>query len=368
MVRERVAIAVGLAGVICIGALILKSHGVPFFPAAVVIGVLGQCSWAMLVRCRREWPGAKKALLRAGVKQLRWLRRLYKANSGVAFVAPASMAVLMASALIAWVLSSALVFHTGTWVWVVLLAMMGAVECCQRIHRMMKTAWARAVGRLMLLGLGALVGVVAHVIANHAAHQISQIDPKYCPNFVALMTILLTPLLYVYSVAALVAVWAVLELVVLFVLYAVSQVLHLIAIGFNQSSRLDVAIYRLVYGYRPSARYRKELFEDGQVFTMRTLSMVACVIGILLGLGSLVEGQEARLGWWSRAALVAMDFQSGDRCAVDMKDAYLPLDGDWISVAHHQGRELVFTRTRCAEVLDPGAVLQATAKQSIPRQ
>jgi hypothetical protein len=278
------------------------------------------------------------------------------------------MAVLLATALVASVLSSSAVFYTGTWIWIALLAPMGGVECIQRILRLTATAWARAAGRLLLLGLGALVGVLAHAIASHITNQISHVEPKYCPNFVVLATILLTPLLYVYSLAVLMAAWAVVELSVLLALYLASLPMRVFAVAFGQSRRLDEAIYRLVYGYRPTAGYQKELFEDGQMFTMRTLSMVACVIGIFLGLGALVKVQEARLGWWSRAALVAIDFQSGDRCAIGTKDAYLPLEGDWISVAHHQGQQLLFTRTRCAEDLDSSTSIHASGKRSMAGQ
>jgi hypothetical protein len=350
MIKQQGLRVVGLATLGCVSALVLRRHGLPFWSTAFSVGILGQCSWAMLRRCATAWPDAKRAWLRMGVCGMRWFRRFYRATPGVAFVAPASLFLLLSMALVALLLFSTTIYHAGAWIWMVLLGLMGAAECVQRTRRLMALAWARAAGRVMLLGLGALVGVVAHVLANHLAYQANPVDPKFYPSFVALVSVVLTPLLYVYAFAVLVAAWAVLELLVLLVLYFISQSLRILALCLGQTRWHDVVVYRLVYGRRPTAGHQRELFEDGQVLVLRTLSMVVCVIGVLAGMGRLTEGQEARVNRWSRRALVAVEYQPGGQCGTSSTDNYLPLEYDRISVAHNRSQDLVFEVTHCPEM------------------
>ena len=336
-----------------VSALFLRRHELPFLPTALGIAIMGQCLWAMLRRCSKAWPEAKRSWLRMSVRSMRCLRRLYRASPGVAFLAPVSMFLVLSSGLVALLLFSTPIFYVGAWVFGMLLGWMGAAECVQRTRRLMVMAWARVTGRITLLGLGALVCIVAHVWANHLAHEINPIDPKFFPNFVALSTVVLSPFLYLYGFATLVAAWAVFELFVLVILYTANQALRVLATVLGRVHRHDIIVYRLVYGRRPAGSHERELFEEGLVFFQRTLSMAVFVVGIFLTLGQLVDGRKMRLQSMSRSALVAVDYLSGGQCGSSQLDSYLPLGYGLTSIAHHHAQGVIFEVIRCPGILQP---------------
>lgn len=238
-------------------------------------------------------------------------------------------------------------FHHVGWCLFLILVVVGAMECWRRMRRLMGYAWARVVGRICLAGLAALVALTTHAIAQHVAFAINPIDPAHVQNFVILLALLLTPVLYLYAFAFLIYGWSFVEIVSLVVLGLVSGAIRQLAAPFGLANRTNDLIYRLIYGRRRTREPQKDLLQDCLVFFVRVASMTAFVVAVALPFAAVLEGRDSFIKENMQRAQVYIDYRHGPLCGMDPHGYYLPLDDKHVSVATMNDSGVLFASAEC---------------------
>lgn len=299
------------------------------------------------VRAIDVWPKARWMCLYRGVRHLRRMRRFYRPAPIVDFVASMTLVLFFVAVAVYFLTYHQPLYHGLIVTGLICGVGCGALECLQRARRLARYAWARTLGKIALAGLIALVGALAHVIARAIAFSIHPIDPSHYSNFVLLLGLLLTPALYAYAVAILIAAWSYLELAILMALPLFNFVPRMIARLMRREHAFDELLFRLIYGQRSSRGPRRSLWRDSVAWGLRAVSMTGFVIGVLQVANRLLGGHEAFYRTQLTKALVLTDYQHGSLCGLNPADRYLRLEDHRISVAHWQGGTVTFSTTTC---------------------
>lgn len=318
-----------------------------YAPGLIVAALAVGMATPFLLRGLRVWPKARFACARRCIRQVRRMRKFYRASPIVDFAATLTLVSLLTIVALYFVIRQDRLYRQVMAIWGAQFALCGALECIQRARRLVRFAWARTMGKVGMASLAAVVGGIAHVIARAVAFSIHPIDPAHYPNFVLLLALVLTPALYAYAMALLIAAWAYLEITLALLAPLLNSIPRMLARLLSREHILDEHLYRLVYGRRSSYEPRRSLFNDGTILGVRMFSMTGFVLGLFFVANSLLTGHEAFLMAQLRKAVVLTDYQHGAWCGLDPADHYLRLDDKKVSVAHWHDGVVTFGTTTC---------------------
>jgi hypothetical protein len=344
--KERVAGTLVIV-ITMLAGLIGRPTGMSIIAWMAMVGMTAYVGWSTLRRCYRLWPAAKYAWKRRLIRTLRLLRTFYRPSPGVNLIVTLSLAMMLVMVLARMVVPRSTSFQRIEMGPLVLLFVAGAMECIQRIRRLMQQTWARTVGRVAMVGLVAVIGAVAHIVAQRTAFAIHPMDPSHSPNFVILLALLLTSVLYLYAFAIFIAAWSIIEIIVLLILGLLVHAGRNSALAFMRNQCFDDLVYRLVYGRRRSREPQRQLADDSVNFVIRSVSMIVFVVCPLQLMSTMMEGREAFFTAQLKRLMVYTDYHHGPWCGLDPDGYYLPLDGKRVSVAHMDAGDTVFLTTTC---------------------
>lgn len=313
----------------------------------IFIGISIAAIWSIVARLRVLTPLVRVRLLRRFGRFLRATRAVTTLHPAVEVLQ--LVAVLCTFVVMCYLLLTKDIRALG-WVWSTLSAILIAAALidipCQ-LRAVMKLAWAKTLGKLLLGIVGTLSLILATSEARDLAHQITKVDPKNFPDFQSLAIFVLTPAYYVKIVASVLALWAALNLLVGMASYGVLEV-HATFRRTQKQPRGTLA-FRLVNGKRPPPGYTPPSFSwGGFLFFMRNIAIVLAVSSGEAAFQGLGTNYRQSVDRAMQIALVSLDFRSDVSCAdrpASARAAYLDQGGILVATSGHDGYQ--FTIVEC---------------------
>lgn len=258
--------------------------------------------------------------------------------------------VLLASAL--WLAGWTLAHEISFAIAGLLLTVAGVCEITVSTSRAIRFAWAPTVGKVLAFSLCVVLAAASLSFSKQIVHSLSRIDPKYLAEFTAILASLVLPLIYMTIAAALLAVFAIFQ-VLLVGLLAIGNSLFAQAKPFVEKrtrDRLSLFWYRIRNGKKPPAgtELRFEFLSQSEIsLIVSPMAKMAVVVVLGGGLQMLIDGYPILRPSLARA-LVVLEYRTGGGC--HNIDASLPvvyMDDGWASVARLTNTGYVFTTEKC---------------------
>jgi hypothetical protein len=143
--------------------------------------------------------------------------------------------------------------QTGALPAVAVLALAGVCEITVQTKRVLKQAWAQMAGKIVSVSLGVILTAVTVSMAKQTVHSLAHVDPKYMAEFTAAVAAGLLPLVFLGTAAALLLLWAILQMVLLGAVFFGGILLEQAKplVGERLQNRVRLFWYRIRTGRRP---------------------------------------------------------------------------------------------------------------------
>jgi hypothetical protein len=359
--RRRQLVTAGLIGVVAaIWVLARFLHIAAVLGGFVILCWLAWIAVGLVLDCRDAWAAAGRAILRRWIRARRRLRDLYR-PSPMMQVLTAVIAIGCVAACGVTVVATVFLHEPklpgmsiAGIIPITLLVVLGACECMRRFSGWMRIVWARATGKFAMAGLAAVLSVVAHILATWLVFEINPLDPRFLVDYIALLTVLLLPFLYIYAISILIALYIGVEwsvLFVLFILYSVADFL-LNSAGLTQG-RIEVLkslVRRVVFGHRfASATAWRRTKRSIWLTSFRIGTMAFFLLGVLTIANRLFKYFAPATKSFLTSALVVTEYHRGPFGDTRIPGYYLSLGDNNFSVAYRGIRGLKFETVTCSD-------------------
>lgn len=341
--RTQRAVFVGLSVVLL---LVLLKNYPQIIGIAVLLGTLAVFTKALLFRI---WDLARKIrmpLLRRVVRIVRAMRLFFAISPEIEFLHAVTVFLVLVS--FAYILASKdpSGFNTLGQVLLGLVCVATALDTGRQIVQLTRVTWARSIGKILLAGIGAALFYIAIAIAKHVVHGITATDPKYYSEFTSLFAMVLMPLLYLVLGSALLALWAIVQLVIAFAILALGSIMGGIT---SNAPTWKHFLYRLQQGKRPPRDYRPPAGDlRWAVVWMRPFGLLLSVGLILSAISYLLQTYEKPLEAAMVKTLVAIEYKGGGKCLglpAGAEVAYL--EKGTVSIVEQIQQRFSFSTQRC---------------------
>lgn len=200
------------------------------------------------------------------------------------------------------------------------MALVGAIDLAQLVVRLLKTAWAKWIGKAAIAAVAAVSAWGAGVAASHVVSEVTMLDPKWFPDSKAALQLVATPLLSLLLCAGVIMVLATLAFAVMASVMGLVQTAQTLKsmLPFRTSAPSAKASisYRLAFGKNyPCGQRRPAVEWRPMAFLLRPLA-IAAACGVLLDAASSAANLDSPI---ARRALsitiAAIDLHAAHHCA-----------------------------------------------------
>lgn len=303
--------------------------------------------WSLSRRLKSLASHLKHAALRRGV---RFARTARKVNAMSPEVEALQLVIVLSAVVVcvyAVVTKDPRVFG---WLGGPLVAMATAaslIDIPRQIGALMRLAWAKTIGKVLLAAVGTIAVIVANSVARNVIHSYVHVDPKFMQDFQALAVCLMVPAIYVWLCAVALLVWSGLNLLFLSMLTMLAIPAGLLWEAIPKAGRKSLW-YRVVNGKRPPPGYKAPVFPfGGMKLAMRHVSVIIAIVAAGDVWESTWRAQSATVDRIMIDALVALDFRSQSSCRAPAAARVAYLDRNQILVAQSMGGTWTFTQADC---------------------
>lgn len=323
-------------------------HGLPILSAVFLVVFFGGFVWDQLKRARAEWPKVRTSFSDKVNSIVASVKSFYGSTPIISFAYSICMIVAATFFILLFLFGVKPVQPYVLYGSVSIFALAGSIEYIDRTIRILRNAWARTVGKLVLAGVGAVVYLLANAIARHVTVALTQADPKFFPSFVGLVSLVLAPILYVYGIALIAAILSFLEIFTAFVLYAALQILD-----FFHRYMGDIRLAIDLSCGRTQPRVRTEADRiDGAakdlVFMLgRSLLFYFFTILIMQGAAKLLQWPSGWVDKGLRYALVQLEYNDQYICGQKYRMMTVSLENGHYSVAQVGKSNVEFGTVAC---------------------
>ena len=339
-------IALALVGLVMCAMCVV--HGLPILSAVFLVGLFGKFVWDQLMRARVEWPNVRTSFSEKVNSIVTSVKSFYGPTPVISFAYSLCTIVVAIFFILPFLFGVKPVQTYVLYGGASIFALAGSIEYIDRTIRILRNTWARTAGKLVLAGLGAVVYLLADAIARHVAVALTQSDPKFFPSFVGLVSLVLAPILYVYGIALIAAIWSVLEIFTAFVLYAALQILDFFH-RYLGDIRLAIDLSR----GRTQPRVRIDAARiDGatkELVFMLGRSLLFCFFTILImqGAAKLLQWPSGWVDKGLRYALIQLEYNDQYICGQKNKVMTVSLENGQYSVAQVGKSNVEFGTVAC---------------------
>lgn len=313
--RSIAIVAIGVAVyVMCI------AHGLPALSVMFLVIFVACVIRRQLKKVRAEWSHLRASLSERVGALVASVKSFYETPPLVNLVNSACMIFALATVILLFLFGKQVRFYF-LYACVGLFLFAGGVEYVYRIVRILRNTWARAIGKLLLAGIGAIVYVIADAIARHVAVTLTQADPKFFPSFVRLVSLVLVPILYLYCIAFIAAVWSFLEIASVLILYHVLQIVDTIR---RYVDNIHLVI-KLSHGRAPASEKSEVALTDSAtkdliILAGRSLLFCFFTIAIMLAAEKLLEWHAGWVEKGLRYTLIKLEYNEQRICDAQKND------------------------------------------------
>lgn len=319
----------------------LLTHGLPPFPAAVFVLLLGWMAKDHLHSVLSEWRPVHDLLRRQLASARSLVEPLYQITPAVKLIEGLLFLLVTAWMLLTVTLGQHAKPYTDAMISISFL-IVGILECLQRSIRLMRHTWARTVGKVLLGGIGAVVYVIANVSASQLVADLSHIDPKYVPSFVRLVALAITPAYYIFAIGIMAALWSILEILSLAVLLA--------AFEFKKFIQSNVDAYKQAVAPREEkyiVTEKKDRVTKALLLNISRSFIFCGFIACILVMGTSVKYRSSTIDGFLRMVLVATDYRELPLCNTSEIALQISLDEGRYSIAKPAKNDATFTIKIC---------------------
>lgn len=344
--RQLISISV-VGGILLSFVAIASKHGASPIGTLVIIGSIAAISWQWVKRLVALWPAVRYRAIYCLARAARGGRKVYRSTPEAEFLALASMLAGVLGSIILMVTQSRESFFYAMEIVVGLVIFGGAIECVQRTMKITRMAWGRVLGKFVLVSIGAVVVYIAKAGAQHVAFEITKADSSHFSNFVGLLAVVTTPVLYALFLAFVAAIWAWLDLALFAAAWVAHQIFEVIAKCLGRSDGYAYFVHRVIEGKRPANKARLELHRLGLTFLWRSLSLAAFCTGVISVGQAIIGTHTSFVDRGLRLSLVALDYQPGRGCEPGDTRLGVVIDAYHISIATISKEGVTFATERC---------------------
>lgn len=321
------------------------------WPQAVIAMLPTVYGEILLFRFFRRWMAVRRRFVRWEMRLVRSWRAQARPNPFIDVLHYLALAIVFLSVAC---MAGGWIAHglAGIDAAIAVLAIAGLCDTVVLVSRIVRSSWAPTLGKVLSISVCVILLAISLSMAKQATHGLAQIDPKYLTEFVAVLTFLFIPVVYLHAAAAVLMVWATGQLLVLSVLafgdMLLGQPLLLFASGWKK--RLELRWYRLVHGHKPPGGVvpKAGMLPQAHITLVASpLSKLAVVVVLSPLMQDPVEALPS-LKPAMASALVEMEYRSGSRCkdiGAAAKVAYM--ENGWVSVARGEKGNHVFDVVQC---------------------
>ena len=221
---------------------------------------------------------------------------------------------------------------------IAVIAIAGCMDMVAKLSRILRAAWAPALGKFLSVSLGVALAAAALSLAKETAHTLAHIDPKYLPEFTNVLTIGMLPIVYGAALMAILGMYSLFQLTVLVGFMLLSMPMQAVTPYVTSSYRMKVRVvwYRLQTGKQPPGRVLPEsglaAIDDLTHFAkpIGTLAVVMLLSYLLQSVIAVMPVARPAL----TKALVWLEYRDTSACTNLPRTALVAyMEGSYVSVA-----------------------------------
>jgi hypothetical protein len=297
-------------------------------------------------RCRL----AKYSLMRLGIRMVRSWHGYFKRPAIVEalHLLGIGAVLLLMAGLVSGVYKDV---RTGMTPVFAIFAVAGICEITVQAKRILKQAWAKTAGKVISLSLGGILTAVTVSMAKQTVHSLAHIDPKYMAEFTAVVVAGMLPLVYLGVAGALLLLWAVIQILVVVVLFASGMFTQAMPwIGNCVQNRARLLWYRICKGRRPSggAMPVTSFMPQHEVSLVGSVISKFAVVGMLAQVVDDVSAEVPRATPLLAKTMVQLEYRPASSCRnIDARLAVVYMDDGYVSVASFRDGRYHFRVEKC---------------------
>lgn len=237
----------------------------------------------------------------------------------------------------------------------VVLAIAGLCETTVRTSRIVKSAWAPTIGKLLSVSVCVILAAISLAIAKQVTHSLVNIDPKYFIEFVSITTFLVLPLTYLTVAAGLLGVYAVFQFVTVLAIGVADMFLAPLqpVIGNGIRTKIGLYWYRILNGHKPLNNVipKLGLFSPGKVALIASPMSKFAVVLLASGLVEMATEIFPNIRSTMTDVLISLEYRAHHRCVNIAQDSLVAyMEDGWVSVAIKSEDSYKFDIVRCSFV------------------
>lgn len=230
------------------------------------------------------------------------------------------------------------------------------METHTQVKAAVASIWAKVLGKAMLGVLALLANYLSISLAKNFVHLVVHVDPKFFPEFMGIISIGITALIFLAAIQFLVSLLGFLRLVSSYLVVALHQIVSSFAPNaFN-------FVWRVLFGKQ--ARFIA--FKHSLFATFSFIGSIFLVVALAYPTTLLARHSDDMSSILTRI-LVAVEFRSGSSCTnLKPTSSIAYLDRGWVSMAEPIPSGFKFSLVQCEYAANP--VVESNASQAGIRQ
>jgi len=322
-----------------------------YMDLAIFFVLFGLMVWQVVTRTYRLGQSLRTPIIRFTFRLLRKVRKELIVPPAIQLLYVLSWIASMVVTIGLLLSKSPTSFDIGYLSVFSILAIAAFFDLLIRILRLMKKAWARTAGKVLLAHVGGAALLLALAMAKQQIHGLVRVDPKYFEDFARLLAVLYLPFVYVTIGVSVLSLFSIFQMVGVLIVLPASQVANFFS-AFAQGSKFErdcrIFWYRIRWGKKPVELPGKTgMSLDDIRFFMRPLGTVALVATVF----QLVSNSATYLPKTQTvvaSVLVMTQYQSDSRCkGLVPGTRVVYLDRGNVSTATISGPHVVFGVEQC---------------------
>ena len=195
--------------------LILLKNTQPYLGIVIVLVLLSRTAWKMLHNAIALLPRVLKKLFRKTWRIIRTVRSFYKLPIELEFFYSIIIAFSIIPILYLVIISDAQGFKKILQLAIIPALIAAPLDVIHRISWLIKKTWAKVIGKFFLAGIGVLLAIISTSISRQITKNITEVDSQQLSEFVALLSSIFTPWLYIIALLAIIGLFSTIEFIFL---------------------------------------------------------------------------------------------------------------------------------------------------------
>lgn len=198
-----------------ISLLILFKNTQPYSGVVIVLGFLSHIAWKMLHNAVVLFPSVFEKILLKTWRIIATVRSFYKLPIELEFFYSIIIALSIAPILYLVIISDTQGFKTISQLAIIPALIAAPLDVIHRISWLLKKTWAKVIGKFCLAGIGIILAIISTSISRQITQNITEIDSQQLTEFVALLSSIFTPWLYIITLLTFIGSFALIEFTLL---------------------------------------------------------------------------------------------------------------------------------------------------------